>query len=330
LIKVSIITPVYNVEECIERSIKSVINQTSKDFELLLIDDGSKDRSIDIAKELLEGSDINYKIITQKNSGVSVARNKGIEECSGEYITFLDSDDYIDFRFIELMYEKAKKTQCEIVFCDYSEVDAKGNVLVKNRTKHINEFISGKEAALKQLNDDITIGMRSAIYKASIIKENNLFFNSQRKYGEDMVFIVKALLYAKKVISVNEILAFYVIWSNSVTQNVSLKHLDCYYSYIDLLEHARKYGNLKEIEKFLVEFKIPYSIAHIFSVLGRDSNFHQELFRFLNKDDVRKYLKNYKIQRFDKNSMRYFIQSKGMMYCPKVLIRIFNMAQSKK
>jgi glycosyltransferase involved in cell wall biosynthesis len=330
LVKVSIITPVYNVEECIERSIKSVINQTSKDFELLLIDDGSKDRSIDIAKELLEKSDISYKIITQKNSGVSVARNKGIEESSGEYITFLDSDDYIDFRFVELMYEKAKITQCEVVFCDYSEVDAKGKVLVKNRTKSLNSSISGREAALKQLSDDITIGMRSAIYKASIIKDNNLFFDSKRKYGEDMIFVVKALLYSKNVISVNEVLAFYVIWGNSVTQNVSLKHLDCYYSYIDLLEEVQKDGNLEKIERFLVEFKIPYSISHVFSVLGRDLNFHEELFKFLNKNDVREYLKNYRIQRFDKNSIRYFVQCKGMMYCPKALIKIFNRARERK
>ncbi|OOM77250.1 putative glycosyltransferase EpsJ [Clostridium puniceum] len=324
MIKVSIITPVYNVEECIERSIKSVINQTNKDFELLLVDDGSKDRSIDIAKDLLEKTDVNYKIITQNNSGVSVARNKGIEEVAGEYITFLDSDDYIDSRFIELMYEKAEGTQAEIVFCDYSEVDADGEVLVKNRTKCLSEFISGKKAALKQLSDDITIGMRSAIYKTSIVKENNLFFDSERKYGEDMIFIVKALLYANKVVSVNEILAYYVIWGNSVTQNVSLKHLDCYYSYVDLLEYIRKYGNLNEIEKFLLEFKIPYSISHIFSVLGRDLNFHKDLFEFLNRNDVREYLKNYKMQKIDKNNVRYFIQCKGMIYFPKALIGIFN------
>lgn len=150
MVKVSIITPVYNVEECIERSIKSVMNQTCKDFELLLIDDGSKDKSIDIARGLLENSSINYKIITQKNSGVSAARNRGIKEASGEYITFLDSDDYIDHKFVERMYEKAEESKCEIVFCDYSEVDAKGNVLVQNRTNYLNKFISGKEAALMQ------------------------------------------------------------------------------------------------------------------------------------------------------------------------------------
>jgi len=324
LVKVSIITPVYNVEECIERSIKSVMNQTCKDFELLLIDDGSKDKSIDIARELLENSSINYKIITQKNSGVSAARNRGIKEASGEYITFLDSDDYIDHKFVERMYEKAEETKCEIVFCDYSEVDAKGNILVQNRTNYLNDFISGKEAALMQLKDDITIGMRSAIYKSSIIQDNNLLFDSKRKYGEDMVFVVKALLYAKKVISVNEVLAFYVIWGNSVTQNVSLKHLDCYYSYIDLLNDIKNDESLNKIKSFLVEFKIPYSISHVFSVLGKDSNFHEELFKFLNKEDVRKYLKNYKMQRLDKNNIRYSIQCKGMLSCPKLLIKVLD------
>lgn len=324
MVKVSIITPVYNVEECIERSIKSVMNQTCKDFELLLIDDGSKDKSIDIARGVLENSSINYKIITQKNSGVSAARNRGIKEASGEYITFLDSDDYIDHKFVERMYEKAEETKCEIVFCDYSEVDAKGNVLVQNRTNYLNDFISGKEAALMQLKDDITIGMRSAIYKSSIIQDNNLLFDTKRKYGEDMVFVVKALLYAKKVISVNEVLAFYVIWGNSVTQNVSLKHLDCYYSYIDLLNDIKDDESLKGIKSFLVEFKIPYSISHVFSVLGKDSNFHEELFKFLNKDDVRKYLKNYKMQKLDKNNIRYSIQCKGMLSCPKLLIKVLD------
>lgn len=324
MVKVSIITPVYNVEKCIKRSIESVINQTSKDFELLIIDDGSKDRSIDIAKELLEGSDINYKIITQRNSGVSVARNKGIEEAQGEYITFLDSDDYIDSRFIELMYSKAQELQCDVVFCDYSEVDENGNVLAKNKTKVLEKVIGGEEAALKQLSGDITIGMGSALYKASIIKENNIVFDSKRKYGEDSIFTVKALLNMNRVMSVDETLMYYVRWSSSVTNIVSLKHLDSYYSYIDLLEYVRKHGDLNEIERFLVQFKIPYSIAHIFSVLSRDSNFHEELFKFLNRNDVREYLKKYKIQRFDKNNIRYFIQCKGIMHCSKIFLKVFN------
>ena len=324
MVKVSIITPVYNVEACIERCIKSVINQTCKDFEFILIDDGSKDRSIHIAKSLLEVSDINYRIITQKNSGVSTARNEGIKQAIGEYITFLDSDDYIDSEFVELMTKKADLTKCDVVFCDYSEVDADGNVLVKNRTIYLSDFITGKEAGLKQLADEITIGMRSGIYRTSIIKDNGIFFDTNRKYGEDMVFIVKTLLEANKVISVNKVLAFYVIWSNSVTQNVSLKHLDCYYSYVDLLEYIREKGNLEEIEKFLVEYKIPYSISHVFSILSKDPKFHDDLFKFLNNSEVKEALKHYKMQKMDKSNIRYFIQCEGIRYCPKLLIKVLN------
>jgi glycosyltransferase involved in cell wall biosynthesis len=321
---VSIITPVYNVEKCIERSVKSVINQTYKDFELLLIDDGSKDKSIEIAKDLLENSGVNYKIIVQENSGVSAARNRGIKEASGEYITFLDSDDYIDSKFIELMYQKASMYKYDLVFCDYAQVDSKDNVLVSSTTNFLEEDIGGREGALKQLNCDITIGMGSALYKTSIIKENNLFFDSNRKYAEDNVFTIKALLKMNKITCVNKVLMYYVRWDSSVTNSVSLRHLDCYYSYVDLLKYLDAHDDLKDIKTFLIEYKIPYAIAHIFSVFSKDTNFHEELLNFLSMSDVKKYLGRYRIQKIDKNNIRYFIQCKGMKYCPKTLIRIFN------
>lgn len=324
LVNVSIITPVYNVEKCIERSIKSVINQTNKDFELLLIDDGSKDRSIQIAKSLLENSDINYKIITQENSGVSAARNRGIEEASGEYITFLDSDDYIDSRFIEFMYEKAATFRYDLVFCDYSQVDSKGNILVQSTTRFLERDINGREGALKQLNCDITIGMGSALYKTSIIRENNIFFDRNRKYAEDVVFTVKALLKMNKIMSLDKALMFYVRWEASVTNSVSLRHLDCYYSYVDLLKYIDSQGDFKEIKKFLIEYKIPYAIAHVFSVLSKDNNFHDDLFKFLSKEDVKENLRVYKMQKFNKNYIRYLIQCKGILYFPNALLKIFS------
>ena len=320
----SIITPVYNVERCIEKTINSVINQSSKDFELLLIDDGSQDKSIEIAEKLLVNSDINYRIISQENSGVSVARNKGISEARGEYVCFLDSDDYIHKDYIELMYEKASTCNCDLVFCDYAQVDSKDKVLVQSTTRFLDDFITGREAALKQLSCDITIGMGSALYKTLIIKENNIFFDSSRKYAEDVVFTVKALLNMKKIISVEKTLMFYVRWNSSVTNLVSLKHLDCYYSYVDLLKYLDYQGNFKEIEKFLTEYKIPYAIAHVFSVLSRDKNFHKDLFDFLHKSEVKEALRCYKIQKFNKNDIRYLIQCKGILYFPNILLKVFN------
>jgi len=324
LISVSIITPVYNVERCIEKTINSIINQSCKDFEILLIDDGSKDKSIEIAKNLLINSDVNYRIISQENSGVSVARNKGICEAKGKYVCFLDSDDYIHKDYIKLMYEKASTCNCDLVFCDYTQVDSKDKVLVESTTRFLEGFITGREAALKQLSCDITIGMGSALYKTSIIKENCIFFDSSRKYAEDVVFTVKALIHMNKIISVNKTLMFYVRWESSVTNLVSLKHIDCYYSYVDLLEYVKDNGNLKEIDKFLIEYKIPYAVAHIFSVLSRDKNFNEDLFKFLNKEDVKEYLRTYKIQKFNKNYIRYLIQCKGILYFPNTLLKIFS------
>lgn len=324
LVNVSIITPVYNVERCIEKTINSIINQSSKNFELLLIDDGSKDKSIEIAENLLINSDVNYRIIKQENGGVSVARNKGISEAKGEYVCFLDSDDYIHKDYIKLMYEKASACDCDLIFCDYTQVDSKGQVLVESTTKFLDDFISGKEGALKQLSCDITIGMGSALYKTSIIRENNIYFDSNRKYAEDVVFTVKALLKMNKIMSLDKALMFYVRWEASVTNSVSLRHLDCYYSYMDLLKYIDSQGDFKEIKKFLIEYKIPYAIAHVFSVLSKDNNFHDDLFKFLSKEDVKENLRVYKMQKFNKNYIRYLIQCKGILYFPNTLLKIFS------
>lgn len=324
MINVSIITPVYNVERCIEKTIISIINQSSKNFELLLIDDGSKDRSIEIAERLLKNSEVNYRIISQKNGGVSSARNRGILEAKGEYVCFLDSDDYIHEDYIKLMYEKAAMFKYDLVFCDYIQVDSNDKVLVESTTKFLEYDVNGREGALKQLNCDITIGMGSALYKTAIIRENNIFFDSNRKYAEDVVFTVKALLKMDKIMSLNKALMFYVRWDLSATNLVSLRHLDCYYSYIDLLKYLDSQGDFKEIRKFLLEYKIPYAICHIFSILSRDKKFHGNLFEFLNKEDVKKHLKTYKIQKINKNYIRYLIQCKGIEYFPNIFLKIFS------
>ncbi|BCZ48930.1 glycosyl transferase [Clostridium gelidum] len=324
MVSVSIITPVYNVERCIEKTINSIINQSCKNFELLLIDDGSNDKSIEIAENLLINSDVDFKVIRQENSGVSVARNKGISEAKGEYVCFLDSDDYIHTDYIKLMYEKASNCNCDLVFCDYTQVDSQDKVLVKSTTRFLDDFINGREAALKQLSCDITIGMGSALYKTSIIKENNILFDSSRKYAEDVVFTIKALLNMDKIISIDKTLMFYVRWNSSVTNLVSLKHLDCYYSYVDLLKYLNSQEDFKNIEKFLIEYKIPYAISHIFSILCRDKKFHKDLFEFLNKREVKESLGCYKMQKFNKNDIRYLIQCKGILYFPNILLKVFS------
>ena len=119
---VSIIIPVYNLENYIENCLNSVVNQTYRELEILCIDDGSTDKSAEIIKSFAE-SDSRIKYFYQDNSGVSAARNKGMDEATGEYVMFVDGDDYIHSQMVDIMVDTALKSKAECVFCDFMIVN---------------------------------------------------------------------------------------------------------------------------------------------------------------------------------------------------------------
>ena len=117
--KVSIIIPVYNVEKYLKKCLDSVINQTLKDIEIICIDDGSTDSSYTILNEYAQ-KDNRFVILKQKNNGAGAARNKGIEIAKGEYLYFLDSDDFVDITLLEKAHTKIKENDCDIcIFKNY-------------------------------------------------------------------------------------------------------------------------------------------------------------------------------------------------------------------
>ena len=321
---ISIIIPVYNVENYISKTIKSLVNQTFKDFEVILINDETKDKSIEIAIGILKDTDINYRIIDQANSGVSAARNTGITNSIGDYIYFIDSDDYIEKDFLEKFYRKFKETDADIIYCDYKHIDQYGNILVESSTSVTENILSGKEMVLKLLKDEFSIWVGSGIYKADIIKKNNIRFDCKRKYAEDITFISKALLYSENVVGINKKLAYYLRREGAVTQSVSEKHLDCYYSFKDLLIFIKEnFPEENEVIDVLEEYKIPYSICHIFSMFSRDKNYNNKLLSFLSKDEIKKSLNSYKMQDFNKRYLRYYLQCKLIKIFPRFTINLY-------
>ena len=112
-IKISVIVPCYNVEKYLDDCLKSLLNQSFKDFEIICINDGSKDSTLEILKKY-EKSDKRIKVINQSNHGVSVARNAGVENSSGEYLTFIDSDDWVNANYLEKLYRSITSNNCEI------------------------------------------------------------------------------------------------------------------------------------------------------------------------------------------------------------------------
>lgn len=125
---VSVIVPIYNNEAYVEKCIRSVMSQSYKNLEILAINDGSKDRSFEILQKLAE-EDARIRIFDQKNAGVAAARNKGLENAVGEYLTFVDGDDYIGKDYISSLYEKAKSQALEMVICGLKFVDENDHIL---------------------------------------------------------------------------------------------------------------------------------------------------------------------------------------------------------
>ena len=134
MVKVSVVIPVYNAEKHIEKTINSLLNQTFKDIEFIFVNDGSKDKSLDILREY-EKKDSRVIVIDQENSGPGGARNTGILKARGEYIGFLDSDDTQDKRMYELLYNKAIQGNFDVVVSDIDIIYPDHNLLVNSGVK---------------------------------------------------------------------------------------------------------------------------------------------------------------------------------------------------
>lgn len=217
-IKVTVIIPVYNCEKYIRECIESLINQTLKECEFIFVNDGSSDKSKEIIEEYAK-KDNRIKLINQKNSGVSVARNTGLKHAIGEYIGFVDSDDYIDKYYYEKLYNVAVKNNCDIVMCDWQNENSslylpfeKDKVLNKEYiTKNIYPYFIQYE------------GMNSVwnkIFKNEVIKENNIEFPIGIKLGEDAIFNIKAFTYFKNVFYLDYKGYFYREVEGSATKNI--------------------------------------------------------------------------------------------------------------
>lgn len=208
MVNVSIIVPVYNTAKYLNKCINSLLNQTLKDIEIILINDGSTDESESIIKKY---KDKRIKYISKKNEGRGKTRNLGIDTATGEYLSFIDSDDYIESNFCEVMYNKAIKDKCDIVICDYFED-------INNELKEI-KFASFKDANLMEnpeIINYINLGPCNKIYKKELFKDKNNRFVENLKY-EDAPFVCRLLLSAKKIGKINKCLAHYVIHEKSET-----------------------------------------------------------------------------------------------------------------
>ena len=220
--KISIIVPIYNCEKFLDKCLKSIINQTYKNLEIILVNDGSADNSLKIIKKYAK-IDKRIKVIDKKNEGVSLSRNRGIRESTGKYITFVDADDYLDDTMIERMYETIKKEKVEAVRINYkvhykdtTETDTGNLENIGNKLYQKEEL---KEIVLKKILDGT---MHSFVYLLMIDREALLktkLFKTDIHMMEDVILYVELMLSLNNLYILDE--ALYNIFFNeeSATNN---------------------------------------------------------------------------------------------------------------
>lgn len=242
--KVSVIVPFYNVENYIEKCLKSLANQTLDDIEILLVNDGSKDGSINIAKKYVKKYPQKFIYLEKENGGLSDARNFALPYAKGEYITFLDSDDYVENDIYEKMYNIAKKENSDMVECDFYWD-------YPNKTRiDIGEIYSGtKEALIK-----IRVVAWNKLIKREILEKTKIKFPKGYRY-EDVEFTYKLLPNLNKISFLKKPCIHYIQREGSISnsQNERTKEI------FDVLDHVIEYYKEKDIyEKYKTQLEYIY------------------------------------------------------------------------
>ena len=207
--KISVIIPVYNVENELAKCLNSIVNQTFKEIEIICVDDGSTDNSLNILKDYAN-KDSRFRIFEQKNQGAGIARNIALNQAQGDYIAFVDGDDYIDLNFLESMYKVAIDNNLDIVKGNFLIHESNGSII----NTHENERIEKELLNNKIPHKDFLQSWWSALYKNSVIKDYGIQFAPIR-YLEDVPFLHKFLAVASSFQLKNDVFYHYVIRDNS-------------------------------------------------------------------------------------------------------------------
>lgn len=217
---ISIIIPVYNVSQYLNGCVQSVVNQYYKDFECVLIDDGSSDGS-EIICDQWEQKDSRIKVIHQSNQGVSKARNRGIAEAQGEYITFIDSDDWIDPNYLNELFQPIEKYDVDLVVCGLQQHYTDGTSKNYSYKTGIINIEQQETNAFTDINKKfLFFGPYIKLYKRTIIQKHNIRFPPEYAYGEDLLFNYNYLEYVKAVYIVGQCLYHYRIIGNGTLSSI--------------------------------------------------------------------------------------------------------------
>lgn len=305
IVKFSVIIPVYGVEKYIRECLDSVLNQTFTRFEVICVNDGSPDNSAKILEEYAE-KDSRIKIITQENQGQGVARNNAIEAAQGEYLVFVDPDDFLDSEALEVINKSFSDSSADIIQFDYlvcSEDWSNNRQRVfKKRAKRyfnlnlLNDKVFNWQEVGKKSIEGLSLFCWDKAYKTDFIKKYNIKF-APTKNGEDHIFSISANLLANKILYINKSFYHYRTRLKSITNSASIESF-CVFKNIELLKQFLITNNLIEEYKSSLDEYVSSVLSWHFANIPQDKTdeYLDKCKEILDQENYELFLKKIKTQ----------------------------------
>jgi len=270
--KVSVIMPVYNVENYLRQCLDSVINQTLRDIEIICIDDQSTDGSLGILKDYA-AIDPRIRIITQKNAGAGAARNTGLKVAKGEYLSFLDSDDFFELDMLEKAYHACSTNNLDFVVFRSDKFDNDSKTYIPLYYSIRKDLLPDKKVFnYRDIPKDlfmVFVGWAwDKLYSHEFVVSNNLLFQEQRTTN-DLLFVFTALVKAKRIMVINDILVHHRTNIGSSLSTTREKSWQCFYNaLLALKEELIKSGIYEEIEQSYINYALHFSLWNLNTIEG--------------------------------------------------------------
>ena len=330
---ISIILPVYNSQKYIKNTLQSIINQTYTNYEIIIINDGTTDKSIEIIEKTLKNTYINHQIHHQENQGVSHARNKGLQKAQGEYIIFVDSDDEIHPEHIETLYTCIQKENTDFAFTQMI-IKKENKTLTSPDAYQILEgktTLTGYQLIKHELMMNIPFRFCQIMYKKEIIDKAQLKFTQNVTYGEDTEFALKALLYAKTIAYTEKTTYYYLQNDTSSTSQSFLER----FNFIQILEDLSKYYHdykmpkeelldypyLQEIIDLIENYRIPKAIFGNLMYLFYKDYPYDEAMETMEKINYQERLRRFKP--YSKKDLIFLFKTQIFLINPKIYYKLW-------
>lgn len=332
---VSIIVPIYGVEKYLKKCINSILEQSYLNLEIILVDDGSKDKSPTICDEF-EKIDNRIKVLHKENGGLVSARKAGVENANGEYIQFVDGDDWIEKEMVATLVQKALDSQVDIVMCNYYEVRKyknKHNLLIKEgiyEKKIYKQYISSHSLFGGSSNPHFKFGIEPVVWNKLFKRDILVYFEKQIpnviSYGEDVACTMPILLNSSSMAVIDQCLYNYRIHSESMSKAYNENQtIDTIY----LINYLKEvYGKNEDLECQLAYYHVSITLSDFCNECrkGIDRAFirrYKKLKRYLKETEFRLSLEKLDFKKFNiKNKMILFLIQKRLYFAVYFIIVI--------